>query len=202
MSYSYQLRNLHYSHDSINCTFQDGTPLTKLCEDFLSGRVTLDTLPRLGVKHIHNKNFVMEGNRRLFVLRMLQNHGMLPRDTVWTQPFPGYKKITAKRTFRIRNDPHMIQKINNLIVGHKLRKREEEASMKNEERKKQNNLEEELEKAAKLEEKEQEKAEKLDKEEPAKQEKMEEVDKKNPGERRGRGGTERKEQKRKCRERL
>ena len=180
MSYSHQLRDLHYSHDSINCTFKDGTPLTKLCEDFLSGRVTLDTLPRLGVKHIHNKNFVMDGNRRLFVLRMLQNHGMLPRDTVRTVPYRDYKKITAKRTFRIRNDPQMYQKINDLIVEHKRRKREEEAKKKEEERAKQKNMEEEerekpekleeQEKLANLEEEKQENPEKLEEEqeEPAK----------------------------------
>ena len=156
-----RLCDLHYCQDSIKCTFKDGRPLTELCQDFLTGKITLDTMPRMEVKWIHEKWMVMEGNRRLFVLKALHNHRMLPKDTVKVEVTTRYKEINAKGYgIRIRKDPSMEWNISNMIIEHKRRRDEEEKKAAEKEKQEQ--------------EKEQNKATETEKEETEKQAEEEE----------------------------
>ena len=74
--------DVNFSQLSINECFKDKRWISQLVEDFLTGRVTLQTLPRIPVVFCDGKWFAIDGNRRLFVLKKLHERGLLGTDEI------------------------------------------------------------------------------------------------------------------------
>ena len=76
------INDIHYSQDTVRDCFRDGRWLSELCEDLLSKKVTVESLPRIPVYKQGDKWFAMDGNRRLFVLKKLHARGKLDSDVI------------------------------------------------------------------------------------------------------------------------
>ena len=76
------ITDIHYSQLIIRHRFKDGRFISELCEDFLSGKVTVETIPKIPVIKDGDKWYAMDGNRRLFVMKKLYSRGMLDTDEI------------------------------------------------------------------------------------------------------------------------
>ena len=63
--------DISYSQNFIADYFDNGKSLVNLCRDYLSGKVRLDSLKLIKVVYQDGHYVVKDGNRRLFVLKML-----------------------------------------------------------------------------------------------------------------------------------
>ena len=111
------IKNIHYSQDNIRDCFSDGSWLSELCEDFLSKKVTLESLARIPVAQKDGKWYAMDGNRRLFVLKKLHARGKLATDEIpVTQGFIGRQiKSRSDGNISIRGDASIATVIDNMI---------------------------------------------------------------------------------------
>ena len=114
-----RIEDIRYSQNSISDCFGDGRSFVSLCRDLLSGRVTVNSLPRISVIHHDGNWMAIDGNRRLFVLKRLHDNGRLGRDTIPVQM--GYlgKHITATDglSVEIRGNPSIEFELDAIIFG-------------------------------------------------------------------------------------
>ena len=68
---------ISYSKNCIDDYFDNGKSLVKLCRDYLRRKVNLDSVELIKVVYQDGNYIVKDGNRRLFVLKMLHREGEL-----------------------------------------------------------------------------------------------------------------------------
>ena len=84
---------LSFSQDSISKTFKNGKCLTETLKDFLNGSINPDDIPPVAAKLVKGKWIVCEGNRRLYLYKILEEAGFI--DTVPVVYYRGEPNITA-----------------------------------------------------------------------------------------------------------
>uniref|UniRef100_A0A0L8HIY3 Uncharacterized protein n=1 Tax=Octopus bimaculoides TaxID=37653 RepID=A0A0L8HIY3_OCTBM len=62
---------IRYSQDSIKATFQNGTPLSDVIADIISGRKSPNDIPSIDV-YLRNGTYYSSDNRRLYVFKEVQ----------------------------------------------------------------------------------------------------------------------------------
>ena len=115
-----RIKDIRYSQNSINDYFGCGRTFGGLCSDLLSGRVTVESLPRISVVQHEGNWMAIEGNRRLFVLKRLHAHGKLGRDTIPVNIGFHGKNITATDglSIEVRGNPYMVFLLDTIIKGY------------------------------------------------------------------------------------
>ncbi|XP_033761092.1 uncharacterized protein LOC117342905 [Pecten maximus] len=99
--------DIRFTHDSVSCRFSDGHTLEETFKDLLYDDVTL---PPLVVMHYSGYWFVVRGNRRLYLLKKLEDIGKIQQVTVIKRAFQDhlfYKQFTTKNmgiSIRIRGN--------------------------------------------------------------------------------------------------
>ncbi|XP_041354564.1 uncharacterized protein LOC121372333 isoform X1 [Gigantopelta aegis] len=124
MSRDFLPSKLLHAQDSIQHRFRDGRTLDSSLRDLLRYPNPEDRLPRMDVMTYGGKHFVVDGNRRLYLLKKLEAAGLVNTVSVNMLPFDFYyfnRKHTTDCegvSIRIRNDFSMESKIRNIIQQH------------------------------------------------------------------------------------
>ena len=103
---------INFGQDSIKYEFTDGQTLQTLFLDLFTGRKDVVDFPPLEVKNISGSWFCMEGNRRLFIFKKLNQYSYLP--TVRVKLYHGNGRVTAQpgRQIKIRSRPEVEAEMN------------------------------------------------------------------------------------------
>ena len=116
---------LLHAQDSIQHRFRDGRTLDSSLKDLVKYPKPEDRLPCMDVMTYDGKYFVVDGNRRLLLLKKLESAGLVNSVSVYMMPFDRLyfqRKHTTNCggvSIRIRNDVLMERNINNIIQQHK-----------------------------------------------------------------------------------
>ncbi|XP_061186752.1 uncharacterized protein LOC133194861 [Saccostrea echinata] len=78
---------IRYTHDSIQANFRDGTPLESTFHQLVYKKIQVDTLPMIEVMQYNGYWFVVRGNRRLFLLKKLEEYDQVSTVQVLRKPF-------------------------------------------------------------------------------------------------------------------
>ena len=94
--YSVKLDNIIFGQDNIGKRFKDRRGLHELCQDLLSGKVTVADLPLISVSvdGPHGQWHAIDGNRRLYVLKKLHAKGRLESSTIQVKPTKPFREMT------------------------------------------------------------------------------------------------------------
>lgn len=104
--------DIEFGQDSIKTEFADGRDVHDLMADLICAQISVDDIPPLMIKKCDGKWFCMEGNRRLFVLKKLDQYNMC--DPVRCMLYQGDKGRSYRegRPLKIRGDPEFEERIN------------------------------------------------------------------------------------------
>ena len=94
--YSVKIDNIIFGQDNIGKRFKDRRGLHELCQDLLSGKVTLADLPLISVSIDGHRGqwHAIDGNRRLYVLKKLHAKGRLESSTIQVKPTKPFREMT------------------------------------------------------------------------------------------------------------
>ena len=83
---------IRFTHGVIEQRFSDGTPLEETFRKILNGEILMNakTMPPLVVMYYGGYWYVIKGNRRLYLLRKLEQLGIISNIKVVRQPFDGF----------------------------------------------------------------------------------------------------------------
>ena len=94
--YSVKLDNIIFGQDNIGKRFKDRRGLHELCQDLLSGEVTLADFATISVSSDGPRGqwHAIDGNRRLYVLKKLHAKGRLESSTIQVKPTKPFREMT------------------------------------------------------------------------------------------------------------
>lgn len=116
--------SLRFTHDSISTSFQDGHTLEETLRMVLNGEIPVQRIPPLVVMYQYGVWYVVRGNRRLYLYQLLEKHGKLYQVPVLKKNFDPYvfsqqnTTTNGGRSVRIRGDPYMSQRLEEMIRQH------------------------------------------------------------------------------------
>ena len=108
--------NIKFSQNSIHCSFGH-ISFQQMCRDIIRGTETVDSLPKISVIKWNGDWYAMDGNRRLFVYKILHSKGRLGSGYIpVVEGFKG-KDITAVegKELEVRGNPTMKQDLEKFI---------------------------------------------------------------------------------------
>ncbi|KAL3848539.1 hypothetical protein ACJMK2_019390 [Sinanodonta woodiana] len=117
---------LRYTHDSISNRFQDGHTLDETFRQFLNKEITMgryEQVPNLVAMQYQGSWFVVRGNRRLYLMKKLEETGAISTVKVLMKTFDQevfnrqYTTTNMGRSIRVRGDPNIDQKLNQIIAS-------------------------------------------------------------------------------------
>ena len=118
---------LRFTQNSISRRFKNGSTLEDTLKALLDSGCP-DSLPPMHVMQYQGKYFVLEGNRRLLLLKILQKHGLVGNVPVKLSAFNRCKfmlKFSTKNdgeSIKVRGNPNMEEELE-LIVEEGKRKK-------------------------------------------------------------------------------
>ncbi|XP_041354112.1 uncharacterized protein LOC121371948 [Gigantopelta aegis] len=87
--------NLRYAQDSISRKFRDGRTLEESLESLLDETNPASALPPMDVMYHGGHYYVSDGNRRLFLLKLLQSERLVGKVKVYLTSFNEFKFTTV-----------------------------------------------------------------------------------------------------------
>ncbi|KAL3848439.1 hypothetical protein ACJMK2_019296 [Sinanodonta woodiana] len=112
---------LRFTHDSISCRFKDGGTMEEMFRQLLNGEISLKKIRSLVAMEFQGYWFVVRGNRRLYVMKKLEEIGKISTVSVLKQTFDQQvfnKQFSTRNmglSLKVRGDPYMEQKLNRLV---------------------------------------------------------------------------------------
>ena len=120
-AWTMDVEDLHYYIDSIRSTFRDDRRLFDLAKDLKDGKVELKNMRPIYVRRLRGTWYALKGNRRLYVLKKLKEHGHLQEElkSVTVRFFRGRKRRTAKKDvpLKLRGTNRFNVDIDKLLQG-------------------------------------------------------------------------------------
>ena len=91
-----KIDNIIFGQDNIGKRFKDRRDLQDLCQDLLSGEVTLADFAPISVSSDGPRGqwHAIDGNRRLYVLKKLHAKGRLESSTIQVKPTKPFREMT------------------------------------------------------------------------------------------------------------
>ncbi|XP_041354728.1 prostatic spermine-binding protein-like [Gigantopelta aegis] len=110
---------LRFAQDSICRYFRNGSSLQDTLEDLLESDCPEDFFPPMSVMEHQGKYFVVEGNRRLLLLKILESHGLVGKVPVKLSPFNSFKFTTENdgTCIEVRGYPDMEEELESIVEG-------------------------------------------------------------------------------------
>lgn len=109
--------DIKFSQDSISDSFGFDQSFEDLCRDIMQGEETVYSLPRIKVVNVGGEWYAIDGNRRLFVFKILYRKGKLGSGEIPVEQ--GYlgKAITAVEgeELEVRGSPNMEEELEEFI---------------------------------------------------------------------------------------
>ena len=114
--------DLRYAQDSIACNFRDGRTLDESLRSLLNVDSPERVLPRMDVMHHNGEYYVTDGNRRLYLLKLLESEGLVTdKVTVNLTGFNAIKYTTDNdgTGIRIRRQRNMDQILKGILRNYR-----------------------------------------------------------------------------------
>jgi len=87
---------IRFTHSKIKSIFSDGRTVESTLEDILSGKITVEDLPRIVVHKQDDKTYYSMNNRRLWVFKECKKRNYLQTVPVRIRPMPTNKRQKDK----------------------------------------------------------------------------------------------------------
>ncbi|KAK3578611.1 hypothetical protein CHS0354_002183 [Potamilus streckersoni] len=112
---------LRFTHDSISSRFKDGHTMEETFMQLLNGEISLKEVRSLVAMEYQGYWFVVRGNRRLYIMKKLEDIGNISTISVLLQTFDQQvfvKQFSTKNmglSLKVRGDPFLEQKLNRIV---------------------------------------------------------------------------------------